>query len=75
LNDMICRLCQRPRVRENEYCKYHLAAFSQLQKKYFDWKLAFENLSWERYLETIQGLSETGDLGKAVAIEELKKIR
>ena len=67
-----CRLCTRPSSGERGYCKNHEKAFVQLQSKYPEWKVAFENISWERYLETIIRLKESGELAKAVAKEELR---
>jgi hypothetical protein len=68
-----CGLCERPSLEGNPYCTYHDRAHSEVKKKFRDWSYAFENMSWERYLETIIGLKETGDLAKAVAVQELRK--
>jgi len=67
-----CNLCKRPNLDGNSYCAYHHRALVEIRKKFRDWSLAFENISWGRYLETIHGLKETGDLAKAVAVEELR---
>ncbi len=71
----ICRLCKRLTAGESVYCTYHDKAYIQIKNKYPDWKYAFANMSWERYLETIIGLKEIGDLAKAVATEELRLVR
>jgi hypothetical protein len=72
MSSRLCRLCSRPSRSERGYCKKHDMAYQEVQRKYSDWKLAYENISWERYLETIKGLKETGDLAKTVADEELR---
>ena len=72
MNQLTCSLCNRKAEVDTDYCISHNRAYSQLQKKYPEWKSAFENISWERYLETIKELKEIGDLAKAVATEELR---
>jgi len=67
-----CRLCRRTKIVDKYYCVYHYRAFSQIEARYPDWRHAFENMSWERYLETIIQLNETGDFAKEVAREELR---
>lgn len=70
-----CALCSKPRASHSSgYCAIHERALSKLKEKYHSWQVAYENISWERYLETIIGLMETGDLAKAVAVEELRKV-
>ena len=67
-----CKLCKRTKMTGKSYCSYHNRALSEIEAKYTDWKSAFENMSWERYLETIIRLNETGDFAKEVAREELR---
>jgi hypothetical protein len=67
-----CRLCERTKIAGKSYCSYHYRAFSEIEARYADWRSAFENMSWERYLETIIRLNETGDFAKEVAREELR---
>jgi hypothetical protein len=73
MSQSICRLCTRKVDVGSDYCVSHYRAYSQLQKKYPEWKSAYENISWERYLETIMELKEIGDLAKALAAEELRR--
>ncbi len=67
-----CSLCKRTKILDKTYCSYHYRAFSEIEASYPDWRSAFENMSWERYLETIIRLNETGDFAKEVAREELR---
>jgi len=70
-----CTLCTRMSASEKGYCKKHLRAYTQILSKFPNWKIAYEEISWERYLETINRLYETGDLAKAVAIAELRQMK
>jgi hypothetical protein len=66
-----CEVCERARQEQGNYCRYHSIAYSNLNEKYPDWKAAYGGMSWERYLETIMALEETGDWVKQVAKKEL----
>jgi predicted transcriptional regulator len=70
-----CRLCQKFSVGERGYCRLHNRGYAEIVKKFANWRIAFEEISWERYLETIIRLKETGDITKAVAAEELRMSR
>jgi hypothetical protein len=72
MTERTCNLCPRLVIAETPYCIYHKRALTLIKMKYQDWKYAFENISWERYLETILGLKETGEYAKAVARYELR---
>ncbi len=69
-----CRIakCDRNLVRHGQgerYCRYHALAHSKIVEGFKDWVVAYGNISWERYLETILGLRETGDWAKQVAVD------
>jgi hypothetical protein len=68
-----CQLCVRSAMGE-KYCKYHERAYYEIRLRFDGWRKAFQNISWERYLERISGLEETGDWAKQVARNELKAI-
>jgi hypothetical protein len=72
LNSVSCTLCKKDAQGESSYCKNHNEALIEIRKAYPKWCYALENISWERYLETIIRLKETGELAKAVAVEELR---
>ncbi len=67
-----CSLCERPPVPDSSYCNFHRMAFTEIKSRFSEWNIAFGNISWERYLETIIGLKETGDWAKQVATLELQ---
>jgi hypothetical protein len=67
-----CALCERKSVKENVYCGFHQKAFSEIKSRFQDWNTAFGMMSWERYLETIIGLKETGAWAAEVAKFELR---
>jgi hypothetical protein len=67
-----CRLCSKEVFNKAPYCKKHFTALTEIQKKYPDWQKAYENLSWERYLDTICKVKETGELAREVALKELR---
>ena len=53
------------------YCIYHERAYSQVKYAYEKWQNAFGNMTWERYLERILELKETGEWAKQVARHQL----
>ena len=67
-----CSLCERPLVPDSSYCNFHKMASIEIKSGFSEWNIAFGNISWERYLETIIGLKETGDWAKQVATLELQ---
>jgi hypothetical protein len=73
MTDTTCVICEKEVANQGMYCAGHAKAHSQIERKYLEWKLAYEDISWERYLERILTLKETGDLAKAVAAEELRR--
>jgi hypothetical protein len=74
MSRLTCRLCGNA-LEDSAYCKMHRSALFEIQKKYADWVHAYDGIAWERYLETILGIVETGDLVKAVAAEELRRYK
>jgi len=68
-----CPICEKEAESQSIYCTGHAKAYSQIERKFPEWKSAYEDISWERYLERILVLKETGDLAKAVAAEELRR--
>jgi len=68
-----CSLCERPLELETSYCNFHRIAYTEIKSRFSEWNTAFGNISWERYLETIIGLKETGDWAKEVATLELQQ--
>lgn len=68
---MKCAICSRPALRESLYCKYHDAANRNLKKHYADWERRYGSLSWERYLESVSQISDSGDWVREVANQEL----
>lgn len=71
----LCKLCKRASASNEGYCTYHYRGYSQIIAKYVEWKFAYEDISWERYLETIAGRIEIGDLAKAVVVDLLRSER
>jgi hypothetical protein len=71
-----CNLCKRPKaVPGQTYCVFHEAAYDEIRIKFQDWKSAYGQITWERYLETITRLKETGDWTKEVATLELRRFK
>ena len=70
-----CSFCDKRLVAPSDYCIYHERAYSEVKSGFSGWVVAFENLSWERYLETIIGLKETGVWAAEVAKIELRCLR
>lgn len=67
-----CSICKRQRIGSNSpYCLYHDLALKKVKEGYEVWKGALGMLSWERYLEIIFTLNETGDWAKEVAAHEM----
>jgi len=72
MTKITCRLCGNT-PDNSGYCKAHKKAFLEIEKKYAEWVRAYDGIAWERYLETILRIVQTGDLAKAVAAEELRR--
>jgi hypothetical protein len=68
-------LCTRNTAADGLYCILHEAASNNLQDGFERWKIAIGGISWERYLETILNLKETGEFSKEVAKSLLDKLQ
>lgn len=68
---MKCAICTRRALGESGYCRGHNAANLNLKKHYAEWKRRYGSLSWERYLESVSQISDTGDWVREVANQEL----
>ena len=62
-----CELCDRFSVPSGKYCILHETAITRVKESFGDWQKALGDISWERYLERILGLRETGDSSKEIA--------
>ena len=70
-----CILCERKTVAPKAYCIFHARACLELKSGFSEWVVAFGSMSWERYLETIIGLKETGVWAAEVAKIELRHLK
>ena len=70
-----CSLCERPLVPDSLYCNFHKMASIEIKSRFSEWNIAFGNISWERYLETIIGLKEIGVWASEVARFDLLHFR
>ena len=70
-----CDLCSRASLPLGMYCHIHETASNEIRKGFELWEKAFANLSWERYLESISELKETGEASKELANHLLKQIK
>ena len=62
-----CELCERFSVSGGMYCILHETAKMNVKESFKEWQKAYGNISWERYLERILELVETGDSSKEIA--------
>jgi len=62
-----CELCERLSASSGKYCIFHETARIHVTECFQDWQKALGKISWERYLERILGLRETGDSAKEIA--------
>ena len=69
-----CIACERKTVPPNHYCTFHERGYSEVKSIFSAWVGAFGSISWERYLETIIGLKETGVWAAEVARIELRHL-
>ena len=69
-----CDICHRAVLPLGRYCHIHEKASHEIRKGFELWMKAFANLSWERYLESISELWETGEASKELAKHLLKQI-
>lgn len=72
MGESLCPICNKLVWKDGVYCKNHQRAYLEIKKKYAKWQEAYDSISWERYLETIRKVKETGELAKEVADEELR---
>lgn len=72
---MKCQVCSRVKVQGSVYCVYHEAARANLVKEFASWELAYGSIDWERYLESVSELSESGDWVRELASHELELIK
>ncbi|MGI0081082.1 MAG: hypothetical protein ACRECH_15845 [Nitrososphaerales archaeon] len=70
---MNCAICSRRVTKDSGYCRYHDIASFNLKKYYADWERAYGSISWERYLESVSQLSDSGDWVREVAKYELNR--
>ena len=70
-----CELCERFSASGGKYCMLHETASIHVKEGFKEWQKAFGNISWERYLERILGLKETGDSAKEIARHLLAESR
>ena len=70
-----CPLCERKTTDDRVYCSYHGQAYAKVKLAFNKWREAYENMSWERYLERILELEETGDWARQVARHQLGHVR
>jgi hypothetical protein len=68
---MKCAACSREA--SARYCAQHAKALVQLKEHYDAWVLAYGSIPWEKYLEKLAGMKETGTFVKEVIKAELKK--
>jgi len=63
-----CKVCSRqaqPQAQDS-YCELHQKAYENLQKKFEDWKKAY-NVEWKNYLKEVARNPLTGMWAKEVA--------
>lgn len=72
---MKCVICSRRANERSPFCEYHGVASLNLNKHHADWERAYGSISWERYLESISQLSDSGDWVQEVAKYELNQLQ
>ena len=70
-----CPLCERISHADTSYCSFHDMAHTEIKSRFLEWNIAFGYASWERYLERIIGLKETGVWAREVARLELRRFK
>lgn len=68
---MTCLACGKQA--QDRYCAYHEKALQNLRAHYDTWVHAYGNISWEKFLERLEEMQETGAWVKEVIKVELKK--
>jgi len=69
--ELKCKICNRETIDKNDYCKLHAKAYTNIIRKYEQWKKASE-ISWKEYLSEIAKNPLTGQWVKETA-ENLAK--
>jgi hypothetical protein len=59
---MDCKICGRPTVDSDDFCKYHKKSYENILEAFESWKIALD-IDWENYLTHI---SEEEGAGKWV---------
>ena len=62
-----CRLCKRGCAQSSVLCKFHLAAKTNLESGYGQWKEAYGSMTMKEYLQRIGRNKESGQWVKEVA--------
>lgn len=75
LSEQKCEVCERRKEISTCYCQYHSVAYLNLKNEFRNWESAYGEISWERYLEAVAEVDETGEWAKQVAKNELSKDR
>ena len=65
--DRSCKVCDRNALLGNAYCESHGAARTKLEDGFRDWQRAFVEITWERYLDRVLALRQTGAWVREVA--------
>lgn len=68
-----CAICGRVGVKDEGFCIFHSSALANVKAKFSQWQEAYDDISWERYLERIFDLNETGDSSKEIARHLLRR--
>ncbi|HEX9678516.1 hypothetical protein [Nitrososphaera sp.] len=68
---MGCLACGRQA--QDRYCPYHAKALQNLQAHYQAWVRAYGDIPWEKFLERLLEMQQTGQWVKEVIKTELKK--
>lgn len=68
-----CEVCSRNRLHASLFCFLHDSAEIRVKEGFEMWKRAFDNMSWERYLDSILELRGTGDSSKEIARHLLRR--
>ncbi len=62
----LCAICGRAVVNEKKFCHYHQEALDNLQETFEDWREA-SGIGWEKYLDQLCQIDETGQWVREVA--------
>ena len=54
-----CRICGR-NSSEEDLCGYHSTAYTSLKSAFEKWAAAIEGLTWEKYIDSVRELENTG---------------